>query len=108
MGSTQKKETSSAAAPEPAPKSDKSQKSKVSFEGAMAREEAVAYFEALVAGLKKGTITIRQGSESISLSPSARVDVEVKAARKPDKAKIAFEISWGTSAPAELAIAAGE
>jgi amphi-Trp domain-containing protein len=83
--------------------------SKVKYEGVLAREEAVSYFEALIEGLKKGTLQLKQGGESIVLRPTAQVAVEVKAARKGDKEKLAFEITWrsaGAEAESDLKISA--
>jgi amphi-Trp domain-containing protein len=84
------------------------QPSKVKFESVLAREEAVSYFEALIEGLRKGTIQLRQGSDTITLKPGAKVAIEVKAARKDEKEKIAFEIEWRTesAASADLKISA--
>ena len=73
-------------------KSDK--KTKVSFDATMEREEAVSYFEAIVAGLKSGTIQFRQGEESLTLDVGDHVAVEVKAQRKGEKGKVTFELSW--------------
>ena len=69
-------------------------KARVSFEGGMAREEAAAYFETIVAGLKKGTLRFRQGGTSVELEVPSDLAVEIKASRKGDKAKIEFELSW--------------
>jgi amphi-Trp domain-containing protein len=82
--------------------------SKVKFESQLAREEAVSYFEALVEGMKKGTIQLKQGSDSITLRPAGQVAVEVKASRKGDKEKITFEIAWrsGEAADRNLKISA--
>jgi amphi-Trp domain-containing protein len=67
---------------------------KISFESAMALEEAVAYFEAIVTGLKKGSIEFRRGADSLSLRPGSQVNVEVKASGKGHKEKVTFELSW--------------
>ena len=78
----------------------KDEPSKVKFESVLAREEAVSYFEALIEGLRKGTIQLRQGGDSITLKPGPQVGIEVKAARKGEKEKISFEIVWRTEAAA--------
>jgi len=75
--------------------------SKVKFESVLAKEEAVSYFEALIEGLKKGTIQLKQGSHTIVLKPNGQVSIEVKASRKGDKEKLAFEITWRGEAAAE-------
>ncbi len=78
-------------------KSDK--KTKVSFDAHMGREEAVSYFEAIVAGLKSGTIQFRQGEESLTLDVGDQVAVAVKAQRKGEKGKVTFELSWREGGP---------
>jgi len=79
---------------------------KVTFESVMPREEAVSYFEAIVAGLKSGTLRIRQGEETVVLTPPDQLAVEVKAVRKGHKEKILFEIAWRVSSSADLTISA--
>lgn len=80
-------------------------KSSVEFESAIQRDEAVSYFETLVAGLKKGSIHLRQNDEELTLNPPAQLEVRVKASRKREKEKISFEIHWRTAAN-ELSISA--
>lgn len=82
----------------------KSPKSRIRYEGSMAREEAVSYFEAIVSGLKKGTIRFKQGDEALSLVAPDRLEVEVKATRKGDKAKVSFEMAWHGAEAQELEI----
>jgi amphi-Trp domain-containing protein len=69
-------------------------KGKIKFDSVMQRSEAVAYFSALVDGLRHGQLQFRQGDENLSLEPSEQVVVEVKASRKGDKEKVAFELEW--------------
>ena len=70
---------------------------KLSFERRMEVEEAVAYFEAIVAGLKKGSIQFRRGEQQLDLSPSSQVRVKVKATSKGSKEKLEFELGWETA-----------
>jgi amphi-Trp domain-containing protein len=81
--------------------------SKIKFDSILPREEAVSYFEALIAGMKKGTIQLRKGEESVTLKPTARVAVEVRASKKADTEKISFEIVWKKSAESDLKITTG-
>ena len=85
----------------PAPKSDDS---RVKFESTLTRLEAVAYFEAIVSGLKKGALKFKHGEDAISLAPAEHVDVEVKAQRKKGKEHVSFEIAWHTADEADLTI----
>ena len=80
------------------------ERSKVKFEGMLPREEAISYFEAIVAGMKKGTIQLRQGEESVTLKLPEQVSLEVKAATKGDKEKIRFELAWHAPAGSDLKI----
>lgn len=82
----------------------KNKKHKVKFKSAMLREEAISYFEAIIAGLKRGSIQIRQGDDVIALKPSPQLDVEVKAASKNQDESIEFEIRWRTASDSELTI----
>jgi len=69
-------------------------KGKIKFESVMQRGEAVAYFGALVDGLRHGRLQFRQAEEHLALEPAEQVSVEVKASKKGDKERVAFEIEW--------------
>lgn len=77
---------------------------KVDFESRVDLDEAVAYFEAITAGLKKGTLTFRQGSGAMQLIPNRQVDMKVKASKKGEKGKIVFEIAWKSAKKEEFSI----
>ncbi len=66
---------------------------KFKFESTMRREEAVAYFEAIISGLKQGILHFKQGDRALTVNPASVVDVEVKARRGKDS-RIVFEIGW--------------
>ena len=66
----------------------------IDYESRMNREEAVAYFDALVAGLKQGSVRFKQGDETVVIRPAELVDVEIKARSSGRKEKVRFEISW--------------
>ena len=72
-------------------KPSKPRKSKIKFDSGMSREEAVAYFEAIVNGLKKGSLVFRQNEETLELAVGDQVEVEVKASRKGDSESVRFE-----------------
>jgi len=73
----------------------------------MPRDEAVAYFDALVAGLKKGSVRFKQGDETVIVNPSDLVDVEIRARTKGDKEKVTFELSWQSAKARDVSISAG-
>jgi len=72
----------------------KPKKIKINYEAAMPRSEAVSYFEAIIGGLRSGRLEFRQEGETLVLSPPDQLEIEVKAQRKGDKAKVVFEIEW--------------
>ncbi|HTV17023.1 MAG TPA: amphi-Trp domain-containing protein [Polyangiaceae bacterium] len=73
-------------------------KGKIKFESVMQRTEAATYFGALVDGLRHGQLMFRHGEQHLSLAPAQQVVVEVRASRKGDKEKVAFELEWRRSA----------
>jgi amphi-Trp domain-containing protein len=75
---------------------------KIKFESVMQRSEAVAYFGALVDGLRHGQLQFRYGEEDLALNPSEQVLVEVKASRKGDKERVAFELEWRRDPESQL------
>ena len=79
---------------------EEKKKPKISFEHEMATEEAVAYFEAVIAGLRKGAVQFRRGEQQLDLTPADTVQVKVKASSKGKKEKVEFELSWSTEADA--------
>ena len=70
----------------------------------MEREAAVAYFEAIIDGLKNGSVEFRRGDSHLAMDLPDLLEVEVEASQKGTKAKIAFELSWRTDADAGLSI----
>jgi amphi-Trp domain-containing protein len=85
-------------------KDGKKSKEKLSFDATMAREEAVAYFESIVAGLRSGSITFRRDERALTLEVGASLDIEVKATKKGEKQKVRFEIAWRGGDKAGLTI----
>lgn len=69
-------------------------KSKISFESVLPRDEAVAYFDALLSGLRNGALNFKQSDAALELTLPPQLGVEVKAERKGRKEKVTFELSW--------------
>jgi amphi-Trp domain-containing protein len=69
-------------------------KGKFKFESTMRREEAVAYFEAIISGLKQGILHFKQADRALTVNPGSVVDVAVKASKKGRESRIVFEMSW--------------
>ena len=69
-------------------------KKKISFKKMSHREEAIRYFEAIINGIKKGSIELKQESESLKLYPAENLKLDIKASSDGDKEKVSFKISW--------------
>ena len=76
-------------------------KARVTFESSLGRLEAVTYFDAIVAGLRKGALNFKQGEDSIAFALPEQVEIEVKAERKKGKENISFEMTWQEQDPAD-------
>lgn len=76
-------------------------KKEISFSGKVRQEEAVAYLESLLAAMREGTIYVQNGDDFVSLEPTDVVDLEVTAARKKNKGKLEFGLSWSKEEPIE-------
>ena len=80
-------------APEPI-KSPKPPRHKLNFKKSSSRDEAVTYFQAIIDGIKKGSIEFKQEGESLMLHPARDLSLEIKASAKGDNEKVTFKISW--------------
>jgi amphi-Trp domain-containing protein len=85
-------------------KSKMGEKNEVKFTNSMAVEETVAYLEAIVAGIKKKAVNLKQGEQKVTLTPNGEVEVDVRAVHKKKKESILIELSWRVEAPNELLI----
>lgn len=79
---------------------------KLRFEASLDRADVASYLESIVRGLRNGSLQFRRDDELLSLTPSARVDLSVKAASKKGRESIAFELEWNESSDGELEIVA--
>ena len=69
-------------------------KAKIQYRNQMHIDDAIAYFEAIVAGLKKNKVEVSKEDKSIVLEPQEQLIVEVKASTKPERSKVSFKMSW--------------
>jgi amphi-Trp domain-containing protein len=74
--------------------SDDQENGRIKFKNQMQREEAAVYFEALVDGLRKGSLQLQHVGDKLVLEPQGDIKVEIKASRKEEKQKVSFEMSW--------------
>jgi len=81
---------------------------KIKYERRMKREEAVTYFTSLINGLEKGTVQFKQGKDTVIITPSELVDVEIKAETKGKMEKVTFEITWLTTSSQDISISSGK
>ena len=108
VGKTRKANGSAKQKAESKAEAARSGKSKLHFESMLTRDEAAAYFEAIVKGLRKGSIHFHQSEDSLLLAPAEHVGVEVKASQKGGREKLVFEVMWRTDKGSELTIVAGD
>ncbi|WP_320006156.1 amphi-Trp domain-containing protein [Maridesulfovibrio sp.] len=71
-------------------------KAKVSLKKKVGHEEAVTILEDLLKGFKTGNMILQNGEESITLSTSDKISLEIKAKTKKLKNKLSIELSWKT------------
>jgi len=79
-------------------------KGKFKFDSTMRREEAVAYFEAIISGLKQGTIHFERGDRSLTVHPAPHLEVSVRASKKGKEQTVSFDITWRPEHESELKI----
>lgn len=66
----------------------------VEYEATMSRQEAAAYLDALLAGLRGGHLEFRRGERALTLALPSHVELEVEAKGNATKGKIEVEIKW--------------
>jgi len=66
----------------------------VSKEEHVSSEQLAKFFEDLAMGFRSGSVTMKQGLESITLTPPNVVFLEASMSQKKRKEKIELEISW--------------
>lgn len=70
------------------------EKASVRYDNRMSRDEAVAYFEAILSGLKKGMIQVRQGADAVVVSPPDTLKVAMRVKARKKKEFVAIRFSW--------------
>ena len=69
-------------------------KTKVSLKKKVGQEEAIAILEDILKSFKAGNMVIQNGEESVTLIPSDKISMEIKAKTKKLKNKLSMELSW--------------
>ncbi|WP_320174472.1 amphi-Trp domain-containing protein [Maridesulfovibrio sp.] len=69
-------------------------RNKVSLKKKVGHEEAVTILEDILKSFKSGNMVIQNGEDSITLNPSDKISMEIKAKTKKLKNKLSMELSW--------------
>lgn len=76
------------------PKEDHMGKDKYKSKSLMTRDELTTYLEALLAGLRHGTLILDNDERPLVLRPSDTIEAEVEIKQKGDKEKVELKLSW--------------
>ena len=74
-------------------------KQEVTYRGSTTTGEVAAYLQALVDGLKSGTICVQRGEDHLSLRPAGELELEVSARRKGRRESFRLALSWRPPEP---------
>jgi amphi-Trp domain-containing protein len=69
-------------------------KQKIKFTEQQALDTCVRQLEALLEGLKAGTLSLSQGGEKLWLRPGGTVDVELRAEQSGDRENLEIKLGW--------------
>lgn len=67
---------------------------KLSLNTVMEKDEATAYLDNLISGLRKGTVSVQVGESHVLLEPTGEVSFGIEAVQKEDKGWIEIRLSW--------------
>lgn len=67
---------------------------KIHYESQMQLTRCLDYLESILHGLRAGQLTMSTRQHTISLSPGAAVEVELKAETKTSEHSLAIHLSW--------------
>jgi amphi-Trp domain-containing protein len=69
-------------------------KKDIEFKVMGTNEQLADYLENIAASLRKNTLYIEQGSQSVTLAPSEEITMELSAKSKEEKEKLSIKLSW--------------
>lgn len=78
-------------------------KDKLKSKTIMTRDELVAYFETVLAGLKQGALILDNEERPLILRPSDAIEAELEIKQKSDKEKLELKLSWAPNKQQPLA-----
>lgn len=76
-------------------------KQSVNLKGELELGKVTSHLEEIINGLTEGTLCIQQGTDLVTLKPTAYVDMDLEASAKGNKEKLTIELSWKQEAPKE-------
>lgn len=76
-------------------------KNKLKIEGLMTLPHVITRLEELLESMKKGAVRFQLGEEGVTVFPAEVLNLELKIAKKKDKEKISFELTWDVDPDAE-------
>lgn len=71
-----------------------SKKNEVSVNGRLEKERVIRHLEAIVSGLKDGTVYVQQGMEYVGLTPGQFVEFELEAIQKKSRETLEIKLEW--------------
>jgi amphi-Trp domain-containing protein len=69
-------------------------KQKIKFAEQQALDTCIRQLEALLEGLKSGTLSLSQGGEKLWLRPGSDVDIELRAEQSGDRESLEIQLGW--------------
>lgn len=61
------------------------------------RQSIRQYFNTLIEGIEKGSLTLNSENDNILLTPTERVRFSIKTRKKPGKSKLTIKLVWNES-----------
>ena len=78
----------------PGPERDINKKNRLSYDAHLSKEEVSAYLKAVAEGLRQGRIKMSHDGKCLELLPNADLRIDISAAQKGPRQRLAFEVSW--------------
>jgi amphi-Trp domain-containing protein len=69
-------------------------KQKIKFAEQQALDTCIRQLEALLEGLKSGTLSLNQGGEKLWLRPGGDVDIELRAEQSGERESLEIQLGW--------------
>lgn len=69
-------------------------KDKLKLKSIMTRDEAAAYLETILVGLRQGSLILDSEERPLILRPSDSIEAELEIKQKSDKEKVEVKLSW--------------